>query len=99
MPDETAVSESTTVMNDAEPDDRFEAILREFVPFLSAGEPLTDDAVLRDLGLDSMGTVELLATLERTYGVRFTDEALNMDNFANPGILWRTLAQAARRAA
>lgn len=99
MPDEITISESTNAVIGAEPDDQFEAILRKFVPFLSADEPLTDDSVLRDLGLDSMGTVELLATLESSYGVRFTDDALSMENFATPGILWRTLSQVAQRAA
>ncbi|MEU7023838.1 acyl carrier protein [Streptomyces sp. NPDC046203] len=99
MPDEIAISESTNATAAPDRDDQFEAILRKFIPFLSAGEPLTDDAVLRDLGLDSMGTVELLATLESTYGVRFKDDALNMENFANPAILWQTLTRSTEPAA
>lgn len=93
MPDEIAISESTNATIVPDRDDRFEAILRKFVPFLSAEEPLTDDAALRDLGLDSMGTVELLATLESTYRVRFKEDALNMENFANPASVWQTLTR------
>ncbi|MCX5414076.1 phosphopantetheine-binding protein [Streptomyces sp. NBC_00059] len=69
-------------------DKEFEGIIRSYLPFLSADEPLEEDAGLRDLGLDSMGTVELLAALENSYGVRFVDEALSMETFATPGVLW-----------
>ena len=66
--------------------------LRRFLPFLNAEDSLTEQASLRDLGLDSMGTVELLAVLESGYRVRFRDEALTLENFATPGILWTTLS-------
>ena len=72
-------------------DNRFEEIMRAALPFLAAGERLDPDADLRDLGLDSMGTVELLTQLERAYGVRFTDDLLSMDTFATPGVLWGAL--------
>jgi acyl carrier protein len=74
-------------------DRRFEHLLRQYLPFLSADDTLTGEVSLRDLGLDSMGTVELLADLESGYRVRFRDEALTMANFATPGILWRTLSE------
>lgn len=73
-------------------DDRFEAVIRRFLPFLGPEEELPADADLRDLGLDSMGTVELLASLEDGYAVRFTDEALMKENFATPGAVWETLS-------
>jgi len=73
-------------------DKKFEGFLRQFLPFLTAADSLGEDASLRDLGLDSMGTVELLAVLENGYRVRFRDEALTMANFATPGVLWRTLS-------
>lgn len=74
-------------------DQRFEELLRPFLPFLSADEPLERDSELRELGLDSMGTVELLAALEGAYGVRFREDALELGNFANPGVLWHTLTR------
>ncbi|MDH2430864.1 phosphopantetheine-binding protein [Sphaerisporangium sp. TRM90804] len=70
----------------------FESILRRFLPFLGAGEALAADAPLRDLGLDSIGTVELLAALEDAYDLRFQDDALEMGNFSTPGVLWKTLS-------
>ncbi|GAA4526113.1 phosphopantetheine-binding protein [Amycolatopsis samaneae] len=74
-------------------DDRFENILRKYLPFLSDDETLAKETSLRDLGLDSLGTVELLSSLEGTYGVRFVDEALTMETFATAGVLWDTLAE------
>jgi acyl carrier protein len=72
-------------------DERFEELQRAQLPFLSPSEPLAVDASLRDLGLDSMATVELLAAVENTYDVRFLDEALNLSTFATPGTLWAAL--------
>lgn len=77
--------------NHQEWDSNFETIVRKFVPYLPGDEPLTASTELRELGLDSMGTVELLAALENSYSVRFRDEALDLNNFANPQILWKTL--------
>ncbi|MFF9651297.1 phosphopantetheine-binding protein [Streptomyces sp. NPDC014622] len=72
-------------------DDRFEEILRTFLPFLPPQEPLTADTELKDLGMDSLGTVQLLGTLEETYQVRFLDSALTMDTFRTAGVLWETV--------
>jgi acyl carrier protein len=72
-------------------DSKFENSLREFLPFLDSDEMLTADVSLRDLGLDSMGMVELLAALEDGYDVRFRDEYLTMETFATPAVLWGTL--------
>ncbi|OLZ63804.1 phosphopantetheine-binding protein [Streptomyces sp. CG1] len=72
-------------------DDQFEQILRPFVPFLGPQEELTPDAELKDLGLDSLATVQLLGTLEEAYQVRFRDSALTMDTFRTAGVLWDTV--------
>lgn len=73
-------------------DERFEQLLRAYLPLLAPDEQLTADTVLRDLGLDSMATVELLAAVEGAYDVRFADEALSLSTFATAGTLWATLA-------
>ncbi|MEU8207081.1 acyl carrier protein [Streptosporangium sp. NPDC049046] len=73
-------------------DDRFEETLRRQLPFLPADERIREDTGLADFGLDSLGIVELLATLEEEYGVRFRDEALTMETFETPGTLWKTLS-------
>ncbi|MQY09707.1 acyl carrier protein [Actinomadura macrotermitis] len=74
-------------------DEQFESILRQHLPFLAADGPLEADLSLRDFGLDSMGTVELLSKLERVYAVKFVDDALNAENFAAPGALWATVRE------
>jgi acyl carrier protein len=73
-------------------DERFENLLRDHLPFLSQEEVLTPDTGLRDLGLDSMGTVELLSVLENAYDVRFVDEALTAETFETPSRLWSALS-------
>jgi acyl carrier protein len=72
-------------------DETFETTVRGHLPFLAPDEPLAADAPLRDLGLDSMGMVELMAKLEAAYDVRFLDDALTPENFQNPGVLWATV--------
>jgi acyl carrier protein len=46
-----------------------------------------------------MGTVELLADLERTYRVRFVDDLMSMESFETAGVLWRNLSGLTRSAA
>ncbi|MEV5975210.1 acyl carrier protein [Streptomyces sp. NPDC051921] len=72
-------------------DERFEEILRRFLPFLEEDEKLEGDLTLRDFGLDSLETVGLLAELERAYEVKFVGDALAVENFATPDRLWATL--------
>jgi acyl carrier protein len=80
-------------------DQQFEEVLRRHLPFLPADEALTGDARLRDLGLDSLGTVELLAELEAAYDLRFTDDALSLETFETAGVLWETLCMLGEAAA
>jgi nodulation protein F len=72
--------------------DEFEQTLRRHLPHLADDEPLRPDAELRDYGLDSMAAVELLAALEKHFGVRFRNEALNLENFRTPSTLWSALS-------
>jgi acyl carrier protein len=73
-------------------DSTFDETLRSYLPFLPAEEALTTETPLREYGLDSLATVELLSVLEQSYNVRFEDDALNLETFENPGRLWTTLA-------
>ncbi|MFI7003384.1 acyl carrier protein [Nocardia sp. NPDC050175] len=77
----------------------FEKMLRSYLPFLLTDAELAMDSDLRDLGLDSLNAVELLASLENAYQVRFRDDMLDMNNFATPGTLWSTLSGADGRLA
>jgi acyl carrier protein len=73
-------------------DDQFEELIRGYLPFLSPSEPLEADADLRDLGLDSLATVDVLGRVEEAFGVRFVDEALSLDTFSTPEKLWGTIS-------
>ena len=54
-----------------------EALARELQPQRRAGRSLTLESSLeRDLGLDSLGRVELLGRLEKAFGVRLPEEVL-----------------------
>ncbi|MEV0805996.1 acyl carrier protein [Micromonospora sp. NPDC050200] len=72
-------------------DERFEGMLRGYLAFLSPTDTLTEDTPLRDFGLDSMATVELISDLESAYQVRFVDDLLSLENFATPGTIWASL--------
>ncbi|WP_424217627.1 phosphopantetheine-binding protein (plasmid) [Streptomyces sp. BI20] len=80
-------------------DAQFEETLRTMLPFLPPGEALDPDRELKDLGLDSLGTVQLLAVLEDAYQVRFRDSDLTMETFRTPRVLWDTLESMLQRAA
>jgi acyl carrier protein len=71
--------------------DEFAQALRKFLPFLPPAQELEPDTDLREYGLDSLGIVELLAQLEQAFGVRFLDEALTLETFETPDVLWKTL--------
>jgi acyl carrier protein len=72
--------------------ERFEALLRGHLPFLPDNEELRPELELRDFGLDSLGVVDLLVSLESEYDVRLTDDILSMETFATPGAVWMALA-------
>ncbi len=72
-------------------DERFEAVVRANAPVLRAEAPLLPSDSLYDLGLDSMGTIQLLLELEETFGVTFPDESLKPEIFATPGALWQVV--------
>jgi len=73
-------------------DTKFESLLRRQLPYLGIEEKLEENTPLREFGLDSLAMVELLSVLERTYEVRFDDEALTLDTFETPSILWKALS-------
>ncbi|MFF6907055.1 phosphopantetheine-binding protein [Streptomyces sp. NPDC012389] len=72
-------------------DEQFEVLLRKQLSFLPPDEKIQGDMELRDYGLDSLGTIELLSGLETAYDVRFRDEALTLETFRTPDVLWKTV--------
>ncbi|MFK4106530.1 acyl carrier protein [Streptomyces sp. NPDC019531] len=80
-------------------DKQFAEILRKHLPFLPAIEDLLPGSDLRDLGLDSLGTVDLLASLESVYGVRFVNDELTLENFSTPETIWSALSRLTKASA
>jgi acyl carrier protein len=72
--------------------DRFEQLLRGYLPYLSPDEPLVADLELRDYGLDSLASVELLSAIEAEFGVRIADDDLSLDTFQTPTVLWQAVS-------
>lgn len=70
----------------------FIVLLRPFLRYAD-GRQITPDAVLRDLGLDSMREIELLFAIEDTYGVTMPDEVLTDTTFSTAGQLWAAIEQ------
>jgi nodulation protein F len=70
----------------------FENLLRRHLPEAGPDRPLSTDARLFDLGLDSFGTVELLVALEHTFDVLLPDEALTEETFFTAGSLWQVVS-------
>lgn len=62
-------------MNDHEVEQRLRAVLGEISHQDLAHTDLDADLV-RELGLDSLGALRLLAVVEKHFGVRFPDERL-----------------------
>ncbi|PZG02546.1 phosphopantetheine-binding protein [Micromonospora deserti] len=79
-------------------DTGFPDLLKPFLKYAGT-EPITPDASLTDLGLDSMRAIELLFAIEDTYGVSMPDELLTNHTFATAGSLWATIESLRGRAA
>ncbi len=72
-------------------DSAFEPMLRPLLRSLPEDAPLLPDENLSAVGLDSMGSVELLLQLESTYAVEVPDELLLPSTFATPAGLWQVV--------
>lgn len=78
-------------------DERFEIIIRERLPHLRPDSPLEPGLALSAHGLDSMGMIGLITSLEDEYALTLPDEAIVPANFVTPRTVWemvRTFAPA-----
>ncbi|NEB39630.1 acyl carrier protein [Streptomyces sp. SID14515] len=71
-------------------DSAFIELLRRQLKLDPAVE-ITADSSLRDLGMDSMRSIELLFAVEDTYDITLPDDELNDTTFGTPGNLWRAV--------
>jgi len=72
-------------------DEEFERIVRRHLRLMPTSGALDPDADLRDLGLDSLTSVQLLVMLEDAYQLSVPDELLTNDMFATAKSLWTAI--------
>ena len=78
------------------PENVIELLTSEHI--LEPQEPITSDADLFALGLDSMAMMQLLLQLEVCFGVSVSPAELKRDRFATPAALARLLGEKQRQA-
>ncbi|MFG6402475.1 phosphopantetheine-binding protein [Microbacterium sp. P04] len=71
--------------------ERFLTLLRALLPNLPEDDAEARLNVLRDHGLDSLATVELLVNLEDEFGIEFPDDKLTSSTFVTAAALWEVV--------
>lgn len=72
-------------------DEAFVNLLRPFLSF-AGDQEVVEESRLRDLGLDSMQSIQVLFAIEDEYGVSLPDELLTDATFETAGSLWHAIA-------
>jgi nodulation protein F len=73
--------------------EKYIATLRDHLPYANEN-PLHGEDELEQLGLDSLGTVRLLATLEDIFDLEIPEEALHESTFRTVDSLWQIVRAA-----
>ena len=70
-----------------------EAALRNQIAVLTSQDPaqIKSDTVLSQLGLDSMGFVELLVFIEKSFGLKLLESGLKKEDFSTLAALSRRI--------
>ncbi len=74
-------------------EEKFRTVLSRHLPG-GGEEGWSGDDKLKELGLDSMASIRLLADLEEEYGVSIPDERLVEETFSTPNRLWEVVKNA-----
>ncbi len=72
--------------------ERVGEVLRRHLRFSEPDEGVPLDTDLRELGLDSLGAIDLLLDLEQTFQVVFPDELLTAETFRDARSIIRAVA-------
>lgn len=72
-------------------DERLLPIIRNFLSLPDQNTEISPDTPLRDLGLDSLGAIDLLFKVEETFEIVFPDSYLNERTFGTRGALQRAV--------
>ncbi|MDT0263453.1 acyl carrier protein [Jatrophihabitans lederbergiae] len=70
----------------------FVELLRSHLKY-AGDQPISHTSRLRDMGLDSMRSIELLFDVEDSYRITISDERLSGPTFETAGALWEVVAE------
>lgn len=76
----------------------FEDVVLAGLPGAPPGLRLEPDLVLAAYGLDSVGTLGLIASLEAAFGLTLPEDELIPSNFKTPSDIWALLSRLGVRA-
>lgn len=74
-------------------DEEFEVLLRKHLKYLSPSEAIVRDRLLKEYGLDSMESINLLLDIEDTYTIVMPEEYLTEETFSTAFALWKVVEQ------
>ena len=75
------------------PERTFTQLVRRRLKYAPTNGDLAADIALKDYGLDSAVTIDLLLDLEDTYGITMPDEYLSEETFATLSSLWQAVSR------
>jgi acyl carrier protein len=67
--------------------EHYMGVLRRHLRFVGEQEPIPPERTLVEVGLDSIGTINLLLDLEESFGVSFPGALLTAETFRTAGSL------------
>lgn len=72
--------------------DTFQQLIHQRSRFIDTSGPLEADGPLTALGIGSLEIVELIVSIEDTYGIEVPLELLTPEVFVTPGTIWAALS-------
>jgi acyl carrier protein len=72
--------------------EKFERLLRRHLRLVAADEPIPPEASLVSVGLDSIGTINLLLDIEDAFGVSLPSALLTPETFSTRATLENVVA-------
>jgi acyl carrier protein len=72
-------------------DEKFDGLLRQYVPSAAPGEPVPPDIELVVLGVESIALLQLMLCLESDYGIHFPMDMLTEEVFRTARSIWTAM--------
>lgn len=74
-------------------DERLVELVKKYLKFSGENSVLGKDDNLKDLGLDSISSIQLLIEIEDTYDITISDDHLTDDTFSSLATLWNVIEE------